>query len=378
MEIALFLVLGFVAYMYDSAERTRTALHRTFSALLAATLVHLVFDALTLYTVNHLDSVPKWLNDGLHRLFVGTMVLVVYLFYQYIAILVEEESGKPRRFDLAARVYLAVAEAGVLVLPVHYAVTPLGNYSDGIHADVCYVSVGVYLLLCAAQLAMEGGRSMKLLRVLLVDDEIMIREGFKRLFDWQALSQMEELKPDIVVMDINIPLMNGLKVISLWRMRSETTAFVIVSGYDDFSYCREALKLPSTDYLLKPVDYEEEFGACIDHLRIALFEKGTARADTIGEGEKTIWSLTRYLQEHLSEEISLNLLADVFHLNPQYIGQLFKNEIGVNFLSYLTNIRMERAKKLLVSTDLPVSEVAQRSGYADSACLQRPSKRLRA
>ena len=94
MEIALFLVLGFVAYMYDSAERTRTALHRTFSAPLAATLVHLVFDALTLYTVNHLDSVPKWLNDGLHRLFVGTMVLVVYLFYQYIAILVEEESGK--------------------------------------------------------------------------------------------------------------------------------------------------------------------------------------------------------------------------------------------------------------------------------------------
>ena len=94
MEIALFLVLGVVAYMYDSAERTRTALHRTFSALLAATLVHLVFDALTLYTVNHLDSVPKWLNDGLHRLFVGTMVLVVYLFYQYIAILVEEESGK--------------------------------------------------------------------------------------------------------------------------------------------------------------------------------------------------------------------------------------------------------------------------------------------
>ena len=94
MEIALFLVLGFVAYMYDSAERTRTALHRTFSALLAATLVHLALDALTLYTVNHLDSVPKWLNDGLHRLFVGTMVLVVYLFYQYIAILVEEESGK--------------------------------------------------------------------------------------------------------------------------------------------------------------------------------------------------------------------------------------------------------------------------------------------
>lgn len=69
-------------------------------------------------------------------------------------------------------------------------------------------------------------------------------------------------------------------------MRNETTAFVIVSGYDDFSYCREALKLQITDYLLKPVDYEEEFGACIDHLRIALFEKGAARADAIGEGKR--------------------------------------------------------------------------------------------
>ena len=129
---------------------------------------------------------------------------------------------------------------------------------------------------------------MKLLRVLLVDDEIMIREGFKRLFDWQAhgcevvgeaadgvqaLSQIEQLQPDIVIMDINIPIMNGLKVIQIARMRNENIAFVIVSGYDDFSYCREALKLQITDYLLKPVDYEE-FGACIDHLRISLFERG--------------------------------------------------------------------------------------------------------
>ena len=153
MEIALFLVLGFVAYMYYSAARTQTALHRTFSVLLAATLVHLVFDAVTLYTVNHLDTVPKLLNDTLHRLFVGSMVLVVYLFYQYIAILVEEETGKPRRLDLAARVYLAAAEAGVLLLPVHYAVTPLGNYSDGVHAGVCYASVAFYLLLCTGLLA---------------------------------------------------------------------------------------------------------------------------------------------------------------------------------------------------------------------------------
>lgn len=107
---------------------------------------------------------------------------------------------------------------------------------------------------------------MKKLRVLLVDDEIMIREGF----NWQAhdcevvgeaadgmeaLAQIDTLKPDIAIMDINIPIMNGLKVIQLSRIKHPEIAFVIVSGYDDFSFCREALRLQITDYILKPVNY---------------------------------------------------------------------------------------------------------------------------
>ena len=148
MEIALFLVMAFVAAIYYSAGRRHTPLHRTFAVLLGTVLVHLLFDAATLYTVNHPDAVPRFWNDTLHRLFIGTMVLVVYLFYQYIAILVSEASGQPRRLDRAARAFLVLAELGALLLPVHYAVTPQGNYSDGIHANVCYVSVGFYLLLC--------------------------------------------------------------------------------------------------------------------------------------------------------------------------------------------------------------------------------------
>ena len=158
MEIALFLVLAFVAFIYFSAERRHTPLHRTFSLLLIVVLVHLVFDGATLYTVNHLDTVPRWFNDGLHRLFIGTMVLVVYLFYQYIAILVEEETGKPRRLDLAARIYLAAAELGALLLPIQYAETPQGNYSTGMQANVCYASVAFYLLLCAGLLLWQWSR----------------------------------------------------------------------------------------------------------------------------------------------------------------------------------------------------------------------------
>ena len=126
---------------------------------------------------------------------------------------------------------------------------------------------------------------MKKLRVLLVDDEIMIREGFKKLFDWEAhecvvvgeaadgmeaITKIDEEQPDIVIMDINIPIINGLKVIQLSRVKYPSMAFVIVSGYDDFSYCREALRLQITDYILKPVNYEE-FGSCIDRLKISLY-----------------------------------------------------------------------------------------------------------
>ena len=219
---------------------------------------------------------------------------------------------------------------------------------------------------------------MKKLRVLLVDDEIMIREGFKRLFDWEAhdcevvgeaadgmeaLAKLDALEPDIAIMDINIPIMNGLKVIQLSRIKHPNTAFVIVSGYDDFAYCREALRLQITDYILKPVNYEE-FGACIDNLKIALFQRQSSGAGEQRE-ERTIHGITQYLQEHLAEEVSLSVLAEEFHLSAQYISQLFKNEIGVGFLAYLTNIRMERAKQLLLSTSLSIAEVSEQSGYGD-------------
>lgn len=228
---------------------------------------------------------------------------------------------------------------------------------------------------------------MKKLRVVLVDDEIMIREGFKKLFDWEAhqcevigeasdgieaINTIKTLEPDIVIMDINIPIMNGLKVIQTCRALYPDMAFIIVSGYDDFSYCREALRMKITDYILKPVNYDE-FGACIDRLKIALYENKESK---ITEDTSTISHIIQYLQDHLEEDISLNILADVFHLSAQYISQLFKKEIGVNFLAYLTSIRMEKAKKLLISTSLSIGEIAMQCGYGDYRVFTKTFKKM--
>ena len=149
MEIALIIILGFIAYMYFSTERKHTKLHRTFSVLLLVVIVHLVFDAVTIYTVNHLEQVPIAVNDAFHRVFVGTMAGVLYLFYRYIAAVVEEETKKKMIFDWLAKIFLIVLEIIALVFPIAYIQTPNGNYSAGAYVIASYGGVAIYLALCA-------------------------------------------------------------------------------------------------------------------------------------------------------------------------------------------------------------------------------------
>ena len=84
MEIALFMVLAFVAFIYFSAEKKYTLLHKTFSWLLIVMLFHLVMDGITVYTVNHLDTVPAGLNLFFHLAFFVFMDLTVLVTAMYM------------------------------------------------------------------------------------------------------------------------------------------------------------------------------------------------------------------------------------------------------------------------------------------------------
>lgn len=87
--------------------------------------------------------------------------------------------------------------------------------------------------------------------------------------------------------------------------------------------------------------------------------------ESILQEGRTITRLVRYIQEHLSEEISLKILAEKFQLNSHYISQLFRKETDTNFYAYLTDIRLTRAKELLAATELPIGTIASQSGYRD-------------
>ena len=83
MEVALILILCLVAILYFSTFRQKNTLHNIFSVLLVVVLINLIFDAITIYTVNHLDTIPALINEILHRIFISSMIVAVYLFYKH-------------------------------------------------------------------------------------------------------------------------------------------------------------------------------------------------------------------------------------------------------------------------------------------------------
>ena len=231
---------------------------------------------------------------------------------------------------------------------------------------------------------------MRNLKILLADDEYTIREGFKRLFDWEkhgcslvgeaadgreALEKIEALRPDIVIIDISMPVMTGLEVIRHARRRSLKTTFVIVSGYDDFSYCQEALRLRVEAYLLKPVNFDE-LHEIVDSLKIKLSEMDMDRdTPAMDTDKKLIRDITEYLNLHLDEEISLKILGEVFYLTPNYISRVFRDEMGVNYLAYLTYLRIEKARSLLLTTDMGIAEISAAAGFHDYRTFTKLFKR---
>lgn len=147
MEIACFLVVAFMSIIYFSAKREKTKIHKVFSIFLIMSMVHLFFDGVTICTVNMLYEIPLWLNDLVHRIFIGSMSFMFYLVYRYIALLMEEDMEMHLNISIFSTVVMALALLCIAVLPVEYVETPRGNYSYGPPAFVLYISVAIYLLL---------------------------------------------------------------------------------------------------------------------------------------------------------------------------------------------------------------------------------------
>lgn len=109
-------------------------------------------------------------------------------------------------------------------------------------------------------------------KIMIVDDEPLIREGLKELIPWidygfcvtatakdglDALERYDEALPDVMIVDIRMPGMDGLELIGTLRARRQELRFLILSGYADFDYAKKALIWNVDGYMLKPVDEDE-------------------------------------------------------------------------------------------------------------------------
>jgi len=228
--------------------------------------------------------------------------------------------------------------------------------------------------------------------LLLVDDEPLVRRGITTLVDLHALNigqvyeadngqdalaLFEAHSPDLILLDINMPRMNGLELAQAIRSLNPEVPIAIITGYDYFDYAVKALKIGVEDYILKPVsrkDVAEVLTKLIDRLSAARSRQeltkvvsslvGLERTEEDSQYRETLQAIVE--RELGNSDFSLKGLAAEMGFSPGYLSGLFKNLFGQPFQDYVLDRRLERAKLLLLSTEMRNYEVARAVGFEDA------------
>lgn len=229
-------------------------------------------------------------------------------------------------------------------------------------------------------------------RVFLADDEMWSLVALKNVIDWaeqgfeicgeaedgeQALKRILSLEPDLVVSDIRMPGLDGLKLLESLQEKKLRTQVLLVSGYTDFKYAQQALLYGCIGYLVKPVN-EEELLLYLHKVKLLFAdsqENKDTETDSVPENEQggqayvsdkiLVQEIVEYIREHYAEGLTLQVLAVQFGMSESYISSMIKKKTGRNFGEYLTEARIRNAQKLLRSTNDSIEEIALQVGYPD-------------
>lgn len=234
-----------------------------------------------------------------------------------------------------------------------------------------------------------------LYKVLLVEDEEMIRKGLRYTFDWlkagcvvideagngeEGLLKIRKLRPDIVIADINMPLMNGITMIEQ-SIEDVIYSCIIISGYDEFHLAKKAIHLGVSEYLLKPVD-QNQLHEALDRAKkqvelkkkFEIIEANRGQIDDVlsielASGQiktsKHVAEMIRYIQVHFAEKISIQDLVVQLDMSATYLNQKFKSETSHTFNEFLTRYRIQQAMSRLKKGEDKVHVIASEVGFKD-------------
>jgi YesN/AraC family two-component response regulator len=226
--------------------------------------------------------------------------------------------------------------------------------------------------------------------ILIVDDEPRTRQGLKKTLDtWangkfdirtasngeEALELMRDQKVHILITDIRMPEISGLELLKRIKEKMAAPVIIMISAYSEFEYAQEALRLGVINYLLKPISKKSLIEAVEEAVQVVEKQERAGIIEKVVDNKlidinkqsstarDTIRKAMDYIHQHLQNELTLKEVAECVHLNPSYFSVLFKEHATLTFSEYVTRRRIQRAKELLIATNLPITEIAEEAGY---------------
>lgn len=241
-------------------------------------------------------------------------------------------------------------------------------------------------------------------KVVIIDDEPIIVEGLSRSIPWGkwgcevvATAQSGEegrkviLKnnPDLLFSDIHMPGISGLHMIAGLRSEYPRMEITILTGYRDFEYAREAIRLGVTRFLLKPSKMDELFEAVetmVLNLQNKFSQKERLEEDlneslkpeeTEGQeaGSFIVNHAVAYIEKNYAERLKLINVAEQVYVSQWHLSKLLNRYLGQSFSELLNHIRIDKAKELLCDPALRIGDIAECVGFLDMAHFSRVFKK---
>lgn len=245
-----------------------------------------------------------------------------------------------------------------------------------------------------------------MIRVLIADDETLERETLadivERRFEHEVTIQTAEngrraadtavlWGADLILMDIEMPGMNGLDAARAVLKQRPECKVIFVTAYSLFQYAHEAMHLGACDYLLKPVDPDEVEASIRKAIRQIKAGRRLAELAPVqpepeldgdaAEGEENdrnalvMAHVRKYMEDNYMFDLSLDSVSEILHISPAYLSAQFKKYQKTNFLDCLTELRINAAKELLADPFRSAAEIASMVGYEDSSYFARAFKK---
>lgn len=217
-----------------------------------------------------------------------------------------------------------------------------------------------------------------MLSVYIADDEVWITLGLKKLLEKTGIDtevigtannglvakeEIANFKPDVIFTDIRMPGLSGLDLLQTIPEISPDSKVVIITGFAEFSYAKEAVQHHAFDYLLKPIKEED-----LTRVLTAILKERGETEEEVKQSQvydKTIDNVVSDIREHYMEDISLTSLAAKYNISMARLSEMIKEHLSLNFSDYISSLRIQRAKELLRDESLSIQEIAEIVGYND-------------